>query len=176
MTRTTGHHEEPARRRGTPSHVTGDEGRADTDGTRAAAVDDADADALEDEILEEIDEELQLGLNDEELHQLVGDSSLAEPPLPDDEHFTDVERQGRVRPTPKGPPTHERLTATPEEMGARVLEGLTQTDPTESEEERELMDDLATDKELDIRGGGEEPAPEERPDRSPSSPTGSPPD
>lgn len=121
-------------------------------------------------------EEMFLSEEDEELRDLSTDAMFDESPVPDDAHMADFERQGRVRPTAKGPPSHNRLSARPEEMGARFLEGVTQTDPTDTEEERELLDDIANDKELDIRGGDEEPAPEERPARSPSSPSGSPPD
>lgn len=120
-------------------------------------------------------EGFELREGDEDIEELQTASLLDETPVPDDAHLADFERQGQVRPAPTGPPTHHRLSAIPEEMGARVLEGLTQSDPTDQQEERELFDTLPNDKALDIRGGEDEAVPpEEIPSRSPSTPTGSP--
>lgn len=144
-----------------------DEARND----RIAAVGGDAEDALDHE---EPLESFELHEDDEDVRQLGADSLLDETPVPDDPHLADFEQQGRVRQTPKGPPNHQRLSSTPEEMGARFLEGITQTDPTDDEEARELLDELPTDKELDIRGGEEEEVPpEELPARWPSTPTGS---
>lgn len=173
------HDEEPRRRRENRTLVRdddeglSDEERAEIARERIAAI---GGDAEDELDHEEPLEGFELHEDDEDILELQTDALLDETPVPDDAHLTDFERQGRVRPRPSGPPNHQRLSAIPEEMGARFLEGITQTDPTDAEEERELFDELPTDKELAIRGGEdeEEVPPEEIPSRSPSTPTGSP--
>ncbi len=178
MAHTTSHDEgAPRRRRDTRSEPRSGEPPRRTPEELAAEAG-VDPEELEEEALirGELDDSLHLHEGDDELETLSSDELYAETPVPDDAHLRDFERQANVQPTPSGPPNHERLTAQPEELGARFLEGITQSDPTRGEEARERDDELATDKELDIRGGDGEPTPEERTARSPSSPAGSPPD
>lgn len=176
----TPHGEEPRRRPESPPEERedggerGEEERLEREEERIAAVGGDAEDALDHE---EPLEGFELHEDDEDILVLGADSLLEETPVPDDAHLEDFERRGRVLPPPKGPPDHRRLSVAPEELAARVLEELTETDPTLSEEERELYETLPTDKELDIRGGEEaeeEAPPEEIPSRSPSTPTGSP--
>lgn len=159
------HEDEPPRRPkglgGEPAGRAGDartqaaEGESDRDERerqseeqRIAAVGGDAEDALDHE---EPLESYELHEDDEDVLELQTDSLLDETPVPDDAHLADFERRAGQRPPSKGPPDHHRLVAIPEEMGARVLEELTQSDPTDAEEERELFETLPTDKELEIR-------------------------